>query len=55
MRSGRFNAAVEYVWLVTFEAELVYRQKALASRRGVAIYALHGVELGMHQPNAQLV
>jgi hypothetical protein len=54
--SGRFQPAVEYVWLVTFEDELVYRQKALASREeALAIYGLHGVDLGMHLPNAQLV
>ena len=53
---GRYRPAAEYVWLLTFRNSLVYRQRVHATRAdAIAFYARHGVELGMHQPDAQLV
>jgi len=48
---GRYQPAVERVWLLTFRDGLVYRQRVLESRAdAIALYAKHGVELGMHHP-----
>jgi len=53
---GRYRPAAEYVWLLTFRENLIYRQRVLGSRAdAIAFYARHGVDLGMPQPDAQLV
>ena len=48
---GRYQPAEERVWLLTFRDGLVYRQRVVESRAdAIALYAKHGVELGMHHP-----
>ena len=39
----------ERVWLLTFKEGLVHRQRVLGSRdEALALYAAHGMDLGMH-------
>jgi hypothetical protein len=50
---GRFRPATERIWILTFKAGLVYRQRVVDSREEAAdLYARYGVELGMDQPTA---
>ena len=45
---GRFRPATERIWILTFKAGLVYRQRVVDSREEAAdLYARYGVELGM--------